>query len=253
MTSGAQSAVIYVLFMDNREQIDEERYDIWMQRSLDLGATWLPAPVKVNHGDASNVWAPDLYCNETGVFVVWEDDRDGELQNHQVYFNASTDQGETFLEDDVLLEDDPEGDTMSLGPKIDGYGTSLFVTWYDNTNNAYDILVNKSSNGGGEWDNKPTRIDSDIQGTAYSARPQLAVGNSGNDVWVTWEDSRDGKADIYLATAPTAAPPSSRTSASTRATPTARTTPSSPRSAPRATTSTSCGTTRATARAATST
>ncbi|MEQ1500669.1 MAG: hypothetical protein ABMB14_00495 [Myxococcota bacterium] len=191
---------VYVLWMDNRENPDEDVYDIWMNRSVNLGAkdSWLPAAVKVNQGDG-NVWKPDLYCNELGVFVVWEDDRDGELDNHQVYFNRSTDKGESFLPEDKLLEEDPDGNSMSLEPKITGFGQDLFVVWYDSLNGAYDVLVSSSSDAGESW-HPPTRVDSDDPaGSAYSARPKIAVGENGLDVWVVWEDSRDGKADIYFA------------------------------------------------------
>ena len=196
-TADGTSGTIYVLWMDNRNYPDQEKYDIWMNVSEDLGESWFPSAIKVNQGEG-NVWNPDLYCNELGVFVVWEDDRDGELENHQIYFNRSTDKGRTFAPDDTLLEVDPDGFSMSLEPKITGYGQDLFVVWYDSLNGAYDILVNTSSNAGGEF-GEPQRADSDLAGSAYSARPQIAVGENGADIWVVWEDSRDGAADIYFA------------------------------------------------------
>src|SRR5262245_18028317 len=33
---------IYVLWMDNRDHPDEDRFDIWMNVSEDLGKTWFP-------------------------------------------------------------------------------------------------------------------------------------------------------------------------------------------------------------------
>ncbi|MEQ1565116.1 MAG: sialidase family protein [Myxococcota bacterium] len=195
---------VYVIWMDDRDDRENNTRDIWMNRSPDLGdpESWLPVPVKVNAGDPevdSNVWNPDLFCNELGVFVVWEDDRDGVLQNHQIYFNRSTDQGETFMPEDIVLENDPDGMSMSLEPKITGYGQDLFVTWYDSLNGAYDILLSSSSEAGSQW-RAPARVDSDDPaGSAYSARPEIAISENGEDVWIAWEDSRDGAADIYFA------------------------------------------------------
>jgi hypothetical protein len=198
MTADGAASTTYVLWMDNRNYPDEDKYDIWMNVSEDLGANWFPTAIKVNQGEG-NVWNPDLFCNSLGVFVVWEDDRDGELENHQIYFNRSTDKGKSFAADDVLLEEDPDGNSMSLEPKITGYGQDLFVVWYDSLNGAYDILVGSSSDAGGSF-RPPVRVDSDDPaGSAYSARPQIAVGETGLDVWVVWEDSRDGAADIYFA------------------------------------------------------
>jgi len=195
---------IYVLWMDSRDDRQDGTVDIWMNRSNNLGVkdSWLAAPVKVNQGNPdvkSNVWNPDIFCNELGVYVVWEDDRDGVLHNHQVYFNGSTDGGETFMDSDILLEDDKDGNSMSLEPKITGIGSKLYTTWYDSLNGAYDILVGSSSDGGQKW-RSPVRVDSDQpKGSAYSARPKIAVSDSGDDVWVVWEDSRDGASDVYFA------------------------------------------------------
>lgn len=196
---------VYVMWMDDREEIGSGEQDIYLNRSVNRGGdgevptedAWLPAAVKVNQGEG-RVFNPDLYCNETGVYVVWEDDRDGLLENHQIYFNASTDKGETFMAEDVLLELDPDGMSMSLGPKIVGEGKDLYVAWYDNLNGAYDILMASSGDGGQTW-RDPVRVDSDQPGSAYSARPEIGISSSTQDVWITWEDSRDGKADIYFA------------------------------------------------------
>ncbi len=199
-----EQGVVYVLWMDNRANSNRDKLDIYMNRSLDRGDTWLDTPVKVNQGNPEadgpgNVWNPDLYCNDLGVFVVWEDDRDGELQNHQIYFNKSTDQGETFLPEDILIEFDTEGNTMSLEPKITGSDGDLMVAWYDSANGAYDIFVSTSGDAGDSW-RDPNRIDSDVPaGSAYSARPQVAMSENAQNLWVVWEDSRDGKADIYFA------------------------------------------------------
>jgi hypothetical protein len=200
----ADDGTVYVIWLDNRANPTQDRNDIWMQRSLNLGepGSWFTQPVKVNQGspDApSDAFNPDLFCNDIGAFVVWEDDRDGELQNHQIYFNRTTDQGETFLPQDILIEDDDDGNTMSLEPKLIGNASTLYTVWYDSKNGAYDIFMSSSSNAGESWDS-PLRVDSDAPaGSAYSARPQVAASTvSDADVWIAWEDSRDGASDIYF-------------------------------------------------------
>lgn len=194
----APDGTVYVLWLDDRDQPDEERYDIWLNRSLLAPTrTWLAGPVRVSHGDGQ-ISAPDLYCAAEGVFVVWEDDRDGELQNRQVYFNRSVDQGETFLPEDIPIDADPDGLTMSFEPRIAGTGEDLYVAWYDDRNGAYDVFVTQSSTLGDAW-SAPIRVDQDLLGGAYSAHPRIAVGDDGRTVWVVWEDSRDGVADIWFA------------------------------------------------------
>lgn len=196
---------VYIMWLDNRSDTGSELVDIWMNRSLNLGEpdSWLEAPVRVNQGDLEaqgpgNVENPNMLCNDEGVFVVWEDDRDGELENHQIYFNRSIDGGETFLDEDILIEDDREGLNMSLEPKIVGFGQDLFVAWYDSANGTYDIFFSSSGDAGLTW-RTPLRINSEPINTAYSAHPQIDVSEDLENVWITWEDSRDGRSDIYFA------------------------------------------------------
>ena len=190
---------VYVVWVDDRlAPGTDERLDVWLNRSIDGGATWLDDPVQVSHGNAM-VWNPQLVCDSAGeVVVVWEDNRDQPFGQHQIYANRSTDDGVTFSANDVRLDDDPEGRTMSLEPQIASGGGSYFVTWYDDANGAYDIYVTRSGDGGATW-SSPVRVDSDLPpGSAYSARPQIAASASGNDVWVLWEDARHGGLDVYF-------------------------------------------------------
>ena len=185
---------IYVVWIDKRDGTE----DIWFNRSINLGVDWLPAAIKLNRGVNNKVWNPSIACNDNGVYVVWEDDRDGELQNHNIYFNRSTDQGTTWAEKDFLLENDDEGRSFSQGPQIIAAGKrDLYVVWYDNLNGASDIILTASDNNGKDW-GEPVRVDSDDPGEAFSGSPKIAATGSGN-VYVVWEDTRNGNSDIYFA------------------------------------------------------
>ncbi len=185
---------IFVVWVDDRAGSP----DVWFNRSIDLGVSWLPSAVRINRGENNNVWLPDIACSTQGVFVVWEDDRDGELENHQIYFSRSMNAGESWLESDMLLELDIEGRSMSLGPEIIAVGADLYVTWFDNANGAFDIFVAASGDNGETW-RDPVRVDSDEPaGSAYSAWPQIGATEAGK-VYVVWEDSRNGASDIFFA------------------------------------------------------
>ena len=188
---------VYAIWMDNRRNPQADRVDIWMNHAPP-GASFERQPTRVNHGDG-NVWNPTLHCDDDAVFVVWEDDRDGELHNHEIYFQRSLDGGQTFLDADLRLEVNEPGSTMSLEPRITGSGEDLMVAWYGSANGAYDVFVTTSGDRGESW-RLPVRLDSDEPlGSAYSARPQVAMSPDGRGMWVVWEDSRDGRADIYVA------------------------------------------------------
>ncbi len=182
--------VLYVAWQEDRTG----RPGIWFNVSKDGGNSWLPSDIQLNHGEADAV-APDIACVGENVYVAWEDERDGELKNHNIYAAVSTDSGNTFGEEDILLDGDIEGDAMSLGPRVAAAGDDVYVAWFDNANGAYDILVQASHNNGTRWLDTPSRADSDGEGSAYSAWP--TIGASADAVIVAWEDSRNEGNDVF--------------------------------------------------------
>ncbi|MBN2798756.1 MAG: exo-alpha-sialidase [Deltaproteobacteria bacterium] len=183
---------VYVVWSDDRDGTPA----VWLNRSTDAGRSWMPAAVQVSHGQGAAV-NPDVACVNDSVYVVWEDDRDGELENHNIYYNVSADRGQTWSAQDVALDDDEDGKAMSLGPQIAAAGTQVHIAWYDAVNGAYDILVASSTDQGLSFA-APVRVDSDVAGEAYSASPQIAIDGMSH-VYVAWEDSRRGLSDVYFA------------------------------------------------------
>lgn len=184
---------VYAVWQEDREG----RPGIWFNASNDGGSAWFPSDIAVDHSEADAL-APAIGCDGERVWVAWEDERDGELQNRNIYLNRSEDGGQTWLEEDLLLDGDVEGTAMSLGPQVVAAGDRVVVAWFDGRNGAYDIFVQASADGGRTWLESPTRVDDDGPGEAYSASPRL-VATAGGAVVVTWEDSRDGGTDIYAA------------------------------------------------------
>ncbi len=184
---------VSIVWIDDRDGTPQ----VWFNASRDGGVTWKPTAIRVDHGEGSNVSYPAIGCSESAVYVAWEDDRDGDLQNHNIYANRSLDLGDTWLDDDINIDVDPEGRTFSQGPFIAVAGTAAYIAWFDNVFGAYDIYIAGSADEGLTW-GSPVRVDSDGPGDAYSAYPQV-VANTNGTVMVAWEDARSGKNDIYLA------------------------------------------------------
>lgn len=184
---------VYVAWEEDREG----RPGIWYNRSEDGGATWLLGATPVDGGDIGAT-RPTLACAGGRVWVAWEDARDGELQNRNIYLNRSEDGGETWLADDLPLDDDPGGAAMSLGPELAVAEEGVYLTWFDGRDGAYDILLRASTDGGATWGGGPVRVDSDVAGAAWSGWPRLVAG-AGGRVVVAWEDTRGGGTDIYAA------------------------------------------------------
>lgn len=190
----AENGTVYVVWVDDRVGEAGEG-DVWFNRKLPNDPArhegWLTDAVRVNRFADSKVWNPKVACTNQQVHIVWEDDRDGEVESHQIYYQRSQDLGDTWLEEDLLLERDEDGRTNSFSPQIIARDNIVYTTWYDDLNGAYDILVAASFDSGNNWEN-PRRVETDTPGSAWSAHPQITASADGSNVYVTWQDFRNG-------------------------------------------------------------
>ena len=172
--------------------------NVWLQISQDGGDSWNQTDMQVNENPDGDFVAenPALACDGSSVYVVWEDDRDGDLKNKAIYFNVSHDAGGAWFENDLNLTVDDEGDWNSLDPQIQVRGSDVYVTWYDGRDGAYDIYFNHSTDSGSSWLMEGVRVDRDGAGDAYSAKPRMHATSAGQ-IHVVWEDLRNGTNDIY--------------------------------------------------------
>ena len=129
------------------------------------------------------------------MYVTWYDYLDG---SPDIYFNHSADRGATWQAADTRLDTgDATGANDSTYPQITCDGKKVYVTWQDLRNGSPDIYFNHSVDRGATWQAGDTRLDTgDSPGADYSTKPQ--IGCYGDDVYVTWEDFRNGAWDIYF-------------------------------------------------------
>lgn len=194
----SQAGAVYAVWSDDRDGT----LAIWLSRASD--GVRFEAPVKISRGER-NATAPEVACasleeagpEDDAVYVVWEDDRDGELDNRNIYFQVSRDGGATWQAQDLRVNPDPDGNSMALGPRIVAGNREVYLTWFDGRSGAFDVFVQGSTTRAETW-NDPVRVDGDNPGAGYSAWPDIATDGEGH-CHVAWEDSRDGASDIYVA------------------------------------------------------
>jgi hypothetical protein len=193
---GAQLATgatgeVFVLWEDTRNG----RPDLFCNRSLDRGATWLGAdvPVSVPLQPATQASSPAVVSDARGdVYAVWVDTRDG---NPGVYANRSQDRGEHWLERAVRLSRIGIGRSAAPGVACDREG-GVYVAWVEGEPGATSILFQSSRDYGESWEFEP-RLLSQAGATEISA-PALHADPNGL-VLVTWLEVRVGQALIRLA------------------------------------------------------
>ena len=228
----AHEDTVHVVWYDNRDG----NYEIYYKRSPDDGATWGPdarltdepslssnpsvavagpeihvvwederdQEIEVYHKcstDGGNTWGPDVQVTVVAgpqgmpsvavvggcVHVVWVDF--SVMGNSEIYFSRSVDGGTTW-DTPVQISNAPG---FSASPSIATYGSNVHVAWDDSRlgwwNN--EIFYRRSTDDGVTWDVEE-QLTSD---TTFSNTPSIAV--SEDNVYVAWEDVRDGNFEMY--------------------------------------------------------
>ncbi len=149
---------------------------------------------KVNNESVpSNQFTPQIAVDSGGnIYVVWEDDREF---NSDIFFAKSMDNGVTWTEKNVKISNS-SADQRSPAIAISSID-EIYVVWEDNRNSNSDIYFACSKNFGMNWTDPNIKISNESSG--YDQRdPDIALDVMGN-IYVVWEDVRNGDWDIYFA------------------------------------------------------
>ncbi|MCP4278129.1 MAG: DUF5011 domain-containing protein, partial [Gammaproteobacteria bacterium] len=189
---------VYVTWMDHR---NGPKDDIYFNSSSDYGVTW-QGDKRLDTGDApgaSQSTCPQISSDRNGnVYVTWMDIRYGSGFT-DIYFNSSSDYGATWQGEKRLDTGDVPGTNWSSYPRIsnDGNG-NVYVTWKDSRNEPKDdIYFNYSGDYGVTWQGDKRLDTGDAPGASTSSDPQISSDGNGN-VYVAWDDRRNGNSDIYF-------------------------------------------------------
>ncbi|MBM3977573.1 MAG: hypothetical protein FJ299_11360 [Planctomycetes bacterium] len=190
----AAGNAVYVIWLDEQNG----QSDVYFNRSLDAGATWLAAPIRLDTGSAPGAAAgdlPNLALNGNKLAAVWQDARNGLTD---VYVNRSLDQGTTWLASDVRMDvGSPPGAALSADSVIAYTGSTIIASWEDWRDGGVGIYVNRSHDDGATFlTASDIRLDSGPTTEGWSRDPKIAV--QGNSAYVTWYDNRNDTVDpIY--------------------------------------------------------
>jgi PKD repeat protein len=163
--------------------------DVLFNFSSDFGATW-QATDRIVSSSGSVPYALSLDNDGSGhVYVTWDDGR-SDVNSPDVYFNSSSDYGNTWGSSDIKLNTGVPGSTYSTWPEVASDKTGhVYVTWHDRRNGLGDIYLNSSSDYGTNWWASDIRIDTDSSGASDSGYPRISVDVNGY-VYVTWNDDQ---------------------------------------------------------------
>ena len=184
---------VYVVWQDDRDG----SLDIRFNRSLDGGQTWLPSDVRLDTdvaGAANSVDAV-ISVDSPRVYVVWQDDRNG---GTDVYLNASTDDGQTWLPSDVRLGTALPGQYDPESPILVADDLEVLIAWLDDRGDGYRVWFSRSTDGGASW-SPEVRLDTTTQPVHCE---DLRLWVADQRAYVVWKSKRNGNDDIFLNVSP---------------------------------------------------
>lgn len=163
--------------------------DVLFNYSLDYGNTWQSSDRRISNSGAIP-YGLSLANDENGnIYVAWHDGRNNP-NSPDIYFNSSSDHGNTWGSTDMRLNTGAMGSSNCMWPEVSSdQSGNIYVAWYDGRNGLGDIYLNFSTDYGLSWLTQDKRLDTDSPGAVDSGYPQIANDGAGH-VYVMWTDNQ---------------------------------------------------------------
>ncbi len=186
---------VYVVWEDTRDKAT----DVYFNRSVDHGATWLPEDLRltVDRPPSAYSFSPVILSDRSGrLYLAWYEHRD---VRYSLYFNRSEDRGRTWLPHPIRIDHHGK-DATSHGFKlwIDDAG-HVYMVWLERGEKEDSIRFNRSRDYGATWLDGDVRLDSDSpgRGEGGSRFPRMSTDGSGR-LYVVWSGDRAGGYKLFL-------------------------------------------------------
>ncbi len=151
-----------------------------------------------SYPESVNQVSPVMARNPAGqLYVAWEDGRNGETRDRDIYFARSTDGGSTWVSEARVNRDAGEVNQRSPTMVYVSATHTIYIAWQDDRRGHSDIWMARSTDGGLTWVEPAGNPINDDAGSAAHMNPALAADAAGN-IYVAWQDRRHGNDDIYF-------------------------------------------------------
>jgi len=192
-TVGTTETHFLVVWED--EHVEDHNPDIYFDRSIDGGKSWLSDTlVSGLHQHSRSKNTPDIAVRlaDKSFWVVWQDDRN---DDGDIYYSVSHDQGQNWDPPASVYT----GTGTQLLPRIAPHGQSgyLYAVWEDERADDGDIYISRYNPDVDLAWGTPVKVSDDTTGTEQR-NPNLSVDVDGN-VYAVWEDLRENDdGEIYF-------------------------------------------------------
>ncbi len=181
----ASGDAVYVVWEEDRGGYPNR--NIYFNRSLDGGATWLASDLRLNNPSSSPGRAenPQIAVNGDSVFVAW-------ANYGQTRYNRSFDRGSTWMPEGRVIPGSRHKSKLAVSDDW------VYLVWEELPPGADepDIYFIRSWDWGSNWQLETKRLDSDEPFVGWSGGLRIVAVK--HKIYVVWKDMRDGQADIYF-------------------------------------------------------
>jgi hypothetical protein len=184
---------VYVVWEDSRHSTT----DIYFNRSLDGGATWLDEDVWLTavRPPVAAATGPILHSDRSGrLYLLWTDIREAP---YSLYFNRSLDRGATWLLQPIRLDHHGPKE-ITFAPRLanDDAGHVYAAWWEGPEATKGSVRFSRSDDSGATWLNKEQVLDTG-HGENGPRFPWLSADGQGG-VYIVWSSDRSGRYQLFL-------------------------------------------------------
>jgi hypothetical protein len=180
---------VYVVWEDSTtSDLSNNNYDIYIKKSADWGESFAGNSNSISTGTATEVLNlsnnpgfsehPQIAAYNEKVHVAWIDNS---LENKEILFARSIDNGTTFSEAINLSN---TTNTNSRNLEIAAFENNVYAVWLDEDEQGNGIILFKASNDGGETFSTAIAIARNINNNNDFTLPKVAA--YGDNVYVAW-------------------------------------------------------------------
>ena len=163
---------------------------VFFSKSTGAGNTWSPNLMISQDDDTLWGFLPHLALDGSGnIYVAYTVVNDN-TSNKDIFFTKSTDEGLSFSTPIIVNDSIEVAAQRNCAITVDSAGQNVYIVWEDWRNPQYhkDIYLARSTDGGLSF-LSAVRVNDDD--SAQQWHPVIACDNSGQNVYVAWDDRRD--------------------------------------------------------------
>jgi hypothetical protein len=173
--------------------------DVYFDTSPIANIDFSETDMRVNNNMTGAQINPEVSTDGTNVYVVWQDDKDG---NEDIYFDYSPISNINFSGEDIKVNSD-SGSEDQWNPSVTTDGTNVYIVWDDyRSGTDEDIYFDYSPISSMDFSSSDLLVSN---AGSFTLQLKTEIVTDGTNIFIVWEDDREGDVNIYFDSSPVSA------------------------------------------------